>query len=74
MNAKLIGIIVLLALLVILAVQNYQPLTLKFLFWTFDTNVVLALLVSFGIGCLAGALVAWIGVGKKTVAGKRNGP
>ena len=67
MNAKLIGIIVLLALLVILAVQNYQPLTLRFLFWTFETSAVLTLLVSFMIGCLVGALAAWIGGGKKKV-------
>lgn len=65
MNAKLIGIIVLLALLVILAVQNYQPLTLKFLFWTFETSAVLTLLVSFMIGFLVGWLVTWAGSGKK---------
>jgi uncharacterized integral membrane protein len=65
MNAKLIGIIVLLALLVVLAIQNYQPLTLKFLFWALETSVVLVLLVSFLIGALVGGLVLWIGRGKK---------
>jgi uncharacterized integral membrane protein len=65
MNAKLIGIIVLLALLVVLAIQNYQPLTLKFLFWSFETSVVLVLLVSFLIGALVGGLILWMGRGKK---------
>jgi uncharacterized integral membrane protein len=65
MNAKLIGIIVLLVLLVVLVIQNYQPLTLKFLFWALETSLVLVLLVSFLIGALVGALVLWIGRGKK---------
>jgi uncharacterized integral membrane protein len=65
MNAKLIGIIVLLAFLIVLAIQNYQPLTLKFLFWAFETSVILVLLISFLIGGLVGGLVLWIGRGKK---------
>jgi uncharacterized integral membrane protein len=65
MNAKLIGIIVLLVLLVVLAIQNYQPLTLKFLFWSLETSLVLVLLVSFLIGALVGGLILWIGRGKK---------
>jgi len=65
MNARLIGILVLLVLLVVLAIQNYQPLTLKFLFWAFETSVVLVLLISFLIGALVGGLVLWIGRGKK---------
>ncbi len=55
-NAKLIGMIVLLALLVICAIQNYQPVTVKFLFWIYETSMVLVVLVSFLIGCLAGGL------------------
>ncbi len=65
MNIKLIGIIVLLILLVILGIQNYQPLTLKFLFWAFETSVVLVLLVSFLIGALVGGLVLWVARGKR---------
>jgi uncharacterized integral membrane protein len=65
MNAKLIGIIVLLVLLVVLAIQNYQPLTLKFLFWSLETSLVLVLLVSFLIGALVGGLILWVGRGKK---------
>ncbi len=65
MNAKLIGIIVLLVLLVVLAIQNHQPVTLKFLFWALETSLVLVLLVSFLIGALVGGLVLWIRRGKK---------
>ncbi|MBP1723041.1 MAG: Lipopolysaccharide assembly protein domain [Deltaproteobacteria bacterium] len=65
MNARIIGIIVLLVLLVVLAIQNYQPLTLKFFFWAFETSVVLVLLVSFLIGALVGGFILWIGRGKK---------
>jgi uncharacterized integral membrane protein len=72
MNAKFIGIVVLLALLVVLAIQNYQPLTLKFLFWAFETSVVLVLLVSFLIGALVGGLVLWIGRGKKKELSPRS--
>jgi uncharacterized integral membrane protein len=78
MNAKLIGIIVLLVLLVVLAIQNYQPLTLKLLLWAFETSVVLVLLVSFLMGALVGGLVLWIGRGKKKdlppISGEKNEP
>jgi uncharacterized integral membrane protein len=64
MNAKIIGIIVLLALLGIFAVQNAQPVTIKFLFWDGTTSAVLIILVSFLIGVLVGCLVLWV-VSKK---------
>ena len=67
MNAKLIGMIILLAFLVIFAVQNYQPVTVKFLFWAYETSMVLVVLVSFLIGCLIGGLALWLrGTKKKT--------
>jgi len=65
MNARLLGIVVLLGLLVVLALQNYQPLTVRFFFWTFETSMVLVVLVSFLIGCLAGGLAIWVGGGKR---------
>jgi uncharacterized integral membrane protein len=65
MNAKFIGIIVLMALLVMIAIQNYQPVTVRFLFWAYETSTVLIVLLSFLIGCLVGGLVLWIGTGKK---------
>jgi uncharacterized integral membrane protein len=65
MNAKLIGMIILLAFLVIFAVQNYQPVTVKFLFWAYETSMVLVVLVSFLTGGLAGGLALWLGGTKK---------
>ena len=65
MNAKLIGMIILLAFLVIFAVQNYQPVTVKFLFWAHETSMVLVVLVSFLIGCLVGGVALWLGGAKK---------
>jgi uncharacterized integral membrane protein len=65
MNAKLIGIIVLLAFLIILAIQNYQPVSIEFLFWTYKTSMVLTVVVSFLVGCLVGGLALWIGAAKK---------
>ena len=68
MNARLMGIIVLLAFLVVLAVQNYQPVTVRFLFWAYETSMVLVVLVSFLIGCLAGGLALWVGGAKKKIS------
>ena len=65
MNAKFIGIVILLAFLVIFAVQNYQPVTVKFLLWAHETSMVLVVLVSFLIGCLVGGLALWLGGTKK---------
>ena len=60
MNAKVIGIIVLLVVLLIFAIQNAHPVPIKFLFWGFETIAVLSILVSFVIGFLVGCLVMWI--------------
>jgi uncharacterized integral membrane protein len=65
MSAKVIGIIVLLVVLVIFAIQNAQPLTIVFLFWKVETSAVLSILVSFILGFLVGWLVLWTGSGKK---------
>jgi uncharacterized integral membrane protein len=65
MSAKVIGIIVLLVVLVIFAIQNAQPLAIVFLFWRVETSAVLSILVSFMLGFLVGWLVLWTGSGKK---------
>jgi len=65
MNVKIIGIIVLLVVLVIFAIQNAHPLPIKFLFWGFETTAVLSILVSFLIGFLVGWLISWIRPQKK---------
>jgi uncharacterized integral membrane protein len=61
MSAKVIAIIVLLALLLIFAVQNTQPVVLNFLFWQISTSSVLSTLASFIIGLLTGCLLMMIG-------------
>jgi uncharacterized integral membrane protein len=65
MNAKIVGIIVLLVILVVFAIQNTQTVSIKFLFWGFETTAVLSILVSFVIGFLVGWLVLWVGPRKK---------
>jgi uncharacterized integral membrane protein len=56
MKTKLIGVIILLVFLVVFAVQNAQPLTVKFLLWEFNTSAVLSIFISF----LVGFLIGWI--------------
>ena len=65
MNVKLIGMIILLVLMVVFAIQNYQPVTVRFLFWAYESSMVLVVLVSFLIGCLVGGLALWLGRTKK---------
>ncbi len=65
MNAKIIGIIVLLVVLLIFAIQNAHPVSIRFLFWGFETIAVLTILVSFLIGFFVGCLVMWIRPRKK---------
>jgi uncharacterized integral membrane protein len=65
MKAKLVGIIVLLVVLVIFAIQNTQPVVITFLFWKFETSAVLSILVSFVLGFLVGGLILWAGSGRK---------
>jgi uncharacterized integral membrane protein len=57
MSAKVISLIVLLIFLVIFAIQNTQPVAVKFLFWEFSTSAVVSILVSFMIGFLVGWLI-----------------
>ncbi|MEE9154049.1 MAG: LapA family protein [candidate division NC10 bacterium] len=49
----------LLALLVaIFAVQNAERVTIDFLVWTFQTSLVIVILVSAGVGALLAALIS----------------
>ena len=65
MSVKVVGIMILLVLVVIFAVQNAQVLMIRFLFWGIETSAVLSILGSFVIGFLAGWLFGWTGQGKK---------
>ena len=57
MNAKAIGLIVLLIFVVIFSIQNTQPVAIKFLFWEFSTSAVFSILASFIVGFLVGWLI-----------------
>ncbi len=57
MVPKLVGLIILLVLLVIFAIQNPQPVAVKFLFWETNTSAVVSILASFIIGFLTGWLL-----------------
>jgi len=65
MNIKIIGIILLLVVLVIFAIQNTTTVPIKFLVWEFQTTSVISILVSFLIGLVTGWLISWIGPKKK---------
>ena len=57
MVPKLIGLILLLVLLVIFAIQNPQSVAVKFLFWEITTSAVISILASFVVGFLVGWLI-----------------
>jgi len=65
MGAKFIGIIVLLVVMVIFAIQNTQAVVITFLFWRIETSAVLSILASFVLGFLVGVLVLWAGSVRK---------
>ncbi len=58
MGPKLIGLVILLVFLVIFAIQNPQPVAVKFLFWEIATSAVISILVSFVVGFLVGWLIS----------------
>jgi uncharacterized integral membrane protein len=60
MQAKMIGLVVLLAILLIFALQNTQPVAVKFLFWETTFSAVLTILISFFLGTLTGWLVSYL--------------
>lgn len=57
MQGKMIGLVVLLAVLLIFALQNTQPVAVKFLFWETTVSAVLTILISFFLGALTGWLL-----------------
>lgn len=60
MPAKMIGLVALLAVLLLFSLQNTQPVAVKFLFWEATASAVLIILVSFGLGVLAGLLIHYL--------------
>ena len=60
MQPKLIGLVVLLAVLLLFALQNTQPVAIKFLIWETTASAVLTILISFFLGGVAGFLVHYL--------------
>jgi uncharacterized integral membrane protein len=60
MQAKMIGLVVLLAVLLVFALQNTQPVAVKFLLWETTVSAVLTILISFCLGVLAGWLLHFL--------------
>ena len=65
MHWKLIILLVLSLLLVIFAVQNYEVVSIQFLFWSFQTSRTIVLFGAFIIGVLVG-LMAILVKGKQS--------
>ena len=60
MNSKMIGLILLLLILLVFALQNTQTVAIKFLFWEVTTSAVLTILISFVLGVLSGWLIRFV--------------
>jgi uncharacterized integral membrane protein len=60
MQPKMIGLVVLLLVLLVFALQNTQPVAVKFLFWETTASAVLTILISFCLGALAGWLIHYL--------------
>ena len=56
MHWKLIILLALSLLLVIFAVQNYEVVSIQFLFWSFQTSRTIVLFGAFIIGVLVGLM------------------
>lgn len=54
----LIFALLLATMVAIFAVQNAQTITVRFLVWTFQSSVVVVILISAGVGALLAALVS----------------
>ena len=54
----LIVALLLATLVAIFAVQNAQEVTVRFLVWTFQSSVVVIILISAGLGALLAALIS----------------
>ncbi len=68
-SGKLVFVVILLVLFAIAILQNSQPVTLKFLFWTISMPRAILLLVSLSTGVIVGIFWALSG-SKKGERGK----
>jgi len=57
MSGKLTAVIAVLILLIIFVMQNYEPVRIKFLMWSFGGSSAVMVFISLMIGFLVGLLV-----------------
>ena len=57
MQLKMIGLLVVFAVLLVFALQNTQPVAVKFLLWETTASAVLTILISFCLGAVTGWLI-----------------
>ena len=73
---RLIGVLTLVALFVIIVLQNTQVVDIRILFWRLSMSRIILLLFSLGVGLATGYYVKWRQQGSRTdhatVAKKRN--
>ena len=60
MHWKLIILLVISVLLAVFAIQNYEVVSIQFLFWSFQTSRTIILFGSFFIGVLVGLMAALV--------------
>ena len=60
MPPKIIGLVGLLAVLLVFALQNTHPVAIKFLLWETTASAVLTILISFCLGVLTGWLIHYL--------------
>jgi len=57
MNWKWIVIVIALLILVVFTAQNYQPVQIRFLAWSFKSSSAISIFISLVIGFLIGLLM-----------------
>jgi uncharacterized integral membrane protein len=64
-NAKLIGILILLALVAVFTFQNTEVINVNFLFWSVSVSSSLVMLASLFSGIIVGLFFSYLNIKKK---------
>ncbi len=65
MKMKLIFISILLLILVVFVVQNYETVKIQLLFWSFTTSRAIIIFSSLFMGIIIGLIISFIGKSSK---------
>jgi len=65
-NAKLIGILILLALVAVFTFQNTEVINVNFLFWSVSVSSSLVMLASLFSGIIVGLFFSYLNIKKKS--------